>query len=103
MSLFQRAYDFFKNLTTPPWLKRVLGITLTILEEAILIIGREAYAYLQTLIIAESKKDIPGQQKLINVYNGFKENYTWVNISDHLLNLIIEALVAFLKREEIID
>ena len=102
-SIFQRLSDWIESWVLPPWLAELLkvinsDILLPILSE----IGQSGVDFLMAQIIAESKKDIPGADKIKNVSDSFKETFSIKNISDRAINLAIELLVSRLTKQGLI-
>ena len=103
MKIFQKPMDWFRNLKTPVWLKRLGDIVQACAIDAFKILGGEATNYLKEQIFAQSKLDISGKDKFENVVAAFKSKYINMQISDRIINLAIELILAQLKREKIID
>ena len=101
-NIFQKCYNWFKNLSTPEWLIRFFNKVQTIAVDVLKVLGEEAIQHLQNSIIEQSRKDIPNVEKLQNVVNDFKETFTIPYITDSMLNLAIELILQELKQDEVI-
>ena len=102
MNPFQKSYDWFKHLATPPYLTELLEVLLSVTKNALKTLGKEATDFLIEAIITQAKRDISGSDKFVNVYNAFRDEYSDSNISERLLNLLIELLVNTLKKDNVI-
>ena len=103
MNYIQRRYNWWRNLRTPPWLKRLLGIAQTVLEQIFALIKEDGKDFLKDQIYQQSKLDIDGTEKLKNVANAFKEKYLNISMPRSWLNLAIEFLLAELKLNGVVD
>lgn len=101
--MFQKLYDWFKGLTTPPWLNSLCTYLLeNVIIPTLTQIGKDAIALLEDLIVNASKKDWTNAQKFGYVIEEFRESWGGDKIKDHILNLVIELLISQLKVQGII-
>jgi len=102
-SIFQKMADFIRAMKTPDWLLQLLEVIQNdILFPVLGEIGKSGVDFLTAQIIAESKKDIPGTQKLENVASSFRETFSLKNIGDRALNMAINILVMKLTEQGLI-
>lgn len=94
-SVFQKIYDWSKNIKTPPWLLDLLQFVQdNVLIPALKTIGEQAINDLRTLIVQAAKEDIPGKEKFSWVKNKWLETWSFDKLSDHALNIVIEHIVS---------
>ena len=93
---FQTIYDWLKNLTTPKWLKELLGEIQEVIIAAMLQIGKTYVSGLVDQIITVADMDISNTSKFKKVFDWGKKNIP--DIKDSTLNLAIECLVSMLKK-----
>ena len=102
MNWFMKMWLWAKKFTLPDWLKgifeRILGYAIDILKEFTL----DEISSIQSHIMLESKKDIPGTEKLENVAKYFRDTYTREDISNRALNFVIEYFVTVLTNQKFI-
>lgn len=101
MNPFQKAADWIRSRTTPAWLKWLLDILKGIVVDVVKIIGKEAMQFLQTEIMMVAKLDMTGTEKARYVADSFRARYTMATVTDSMLNLAIELLVAQLKKSQV--
>ena len=102
-SIFQKAYDWFKNITTPVWLKEFFDTLQEMLIKALTQIGEEVMTAIEAKIIEVNDKPITGREKLQEVFNYSKTVLNLTTLSNSLLNMLIEILVNRLKVSGIIS
>lgn len=96
MSIFQKVYDWL-DFKTPIWLKALLREVQDILISILWQIGQNYIDLLSTRIKEVSKRDWSNRKKFESVYSYARE--LGMEQRDHILNLIIEFLVARLKKQ----
>jgi hypothetical protein len=98
--MFQKIYDWIKNIKTPTWLRDLLGEIESILMQVAFLVGKTYIDQLTAEILRVSSLQISGEEKFNLVFKFGKKNLK--NIKDSYLNLIIESLVNKLKTKGII-
>ena len=102
-SIFQAVYNWFKNLKTPKWLVDLLQfIQDTILIPSLKMIGEQALNDLRVLIVEAAKEDWTGREKFEWVRERWLKAWSFENITDHAINLVIEHIVSEMKEKEYI-
>lgn len=101
MNPFQRAYDWFKNLTAPQWLRQIIKTLNDLLISLALQIGKNAINKIKAKII-----EVADNPKLTNE-DKFKEVFDFTielspQLSERYINLLIESLVNQLKEDSVI-
>lgn len=100
----QSVYDFFKNLVSPSWLKQLTqwlndNILMPYLRE----LGEQGVAKIESLIVKASRMDCSGEDKFKWVFTEFKDWATHIKVTDSLINLCIEVLLARLRKQGIVQ
>ena len=104
MSVFQSAYDFFKNLVSPPWLKQITQwLNDNVLMPYLRQLGEQGVAKIEHLIIKASRMDVSGEEKFKYVFTEFKDWAAHIKVTDEIINLCIELLLARLKKQGIVE
>ena len=104
--MFQKMYDFLKNLRLPKWLSLFLGY----IQEHVIIptlkeLGEAALNDLRRQIMyASTKSDWTNEKKFSYVVTEFKREWgSPNNIKDRTVNLIIEHTVSEMKEKGLIN
>ena len=93
--MFQRVYNFFHNLKTPPFLVKVLQDIQDIMLAILLQVGLAYLKQIEDKIIELASSNMPNKDKFNSAVK-FARNLI-PDIKDNSVNLLIEALVAKLK------
>jgi len=98
-TVFQKAYDFFKNLTAPEWLVELLQKIQDIVFSIIMQIGKDYLDKIRAKIIEVNALPLSNEEKFKKVFD-YARVELMLTLSDSNLNLIIEALVNALKKDK---
>lgn len=101
-TIFQRLYDAFKNYKAPEWLVDFLGKLQEILLPILLQIGKEYVEAIKGKIIEVSAENIANEEKFKKVFDYIKTELKITHLKDSAINLAIESLVNYLKKERTI-
>ncbi len=103
MTMWTKLYNWFKDLGTPNWLRKLTEyLTFNILYPVLEAIKDEGIDTLKRLIVkAANMPDLNPTQKARWVYREFKEGFG-KDITSSAINLAIELLVSQLKKQGII-
>ena len=101
--MFKTILSWFQRIKIPKWIKDLFSdIWNDVIYPALKQLGQEIINYLIGQIIAQSKLDIKGSEKLKNVSNAFRQKYPTEQIADKILNAVINNLVADLSVKNVI-
>ena len=104
MSIFQSAADFIKKLVSPPWLKQITQwLNDNVLMPYLRQLGEQGVAKMESLIVKASRMDCSGDDKFKWVFTEFKDWATHIKVTDSMINLAIEVLLARLKKQGIVQ
>ena len=101
MGLFQKAYDFFKNIKTPVWLRDLLQNLQDIMFAIAKEVGEQYITMVKTRILeAEQHTDWSSKEKFEYVLKESKKGFIdfSITLKDRELNLLIEFLFSQLKK-----
>jgi hypothetical protein len=96
MWIFQAPYNWIKSFKTPLWLKTILGELQGIIVAMLLNIGKEWLSQLEAKIIEAQELGMSSEAKYEFVFKWAKANIP--NIKDATANLLIEVVLAMLKK-----
>lgn len=102
MELFQKLYDFFKNLPVPEWLKKLISEINDIIINVLTQIGKEALEAIKTKIIEVAGEDLTNEEKFKRVFEYAKIALNLTHLKDSAINLAIEMLFNILKKEKLV-
>jgi hypothetical protein len=105
MGLIQKAYDFFKNIKTPQWLKLLLAQLQALIIQVAMQAGQAYINYLKEKILeAAGHSEWSSSKKFNYVFDAAKSGFTEysVTLKDNELNTIINFLVSQLKASGVI-
>jgi len=85
----------------PDWAKRFLWI----LQEVVIIptlkvVGEVAIDFIKETIYEQANLDISGKEKFNNVFVAFRSEFTSINITDHLLDTLIQTIYSTMKKDD---
>ena len=100
MGIFQSAYDFFKNLTAPKWLRDLIRAINDILITILYQVGLDALKEIKEKIITTSTEQISNDEKFVKVFDFI--TVLLPKLKESVKNLLIEILVSKLKNDFII-
>ena len=103
MNIFMKMWLWIKKFQLPEWLKEILERIFSYGIEILKQFTLEEINTIQSRIMIEAKKDIPGSEKLANVVEWFRKEYSREDISSRALNFCIEYFVAILTAQRFID
>mgnify|MGYP001350122344 CR=1 FL=1 len=105
MKLFQKAYDFFRNIKTPTWLKILLGelqdLMIVVLQKA----GKDYINFVTEQVIAAAQdNNMSSGEKFDYVFKQAKKHLTLCvfTLKDNEINCIIEFICSKLKGQKVI-
>ncbi|MFA5037472.1 MAG: hypothetical protein WC479_09900 [Candidatus Izemoplasmatales bacterium] len=97
MKIFQVAYDFFRNIKTPTWLKVLLGELQNLMVDIAKKAGQNYVAYVEGLVIeASGMTNLTNKQKFEYVFNKAKSGgvSAIVTLRDREITILVEFLYA---------
>ena len=99
--MFKWLIDKIKSIGIAKWIKTILEyVWANILVPVFTGLGEHAIGRIQHYIIeASNQPNLSGREKFEYVFDKCREEFSAENISDHLLNLLIEILFAILKKK----
>ena len=101
-TIFQKIYDFFKNIETPEWLADILKKLQDIIIEILLDVGKQYLDAITAKIIEVGNTDMPNEEKFKAIFAYARKELPLVKLKDSHLNLLIELLVSRCKKERTI-
>ena len=99
-TIFQKAYDKIKSITTPTWLKSLLQELQDLMFGVLRSAGKSYIDYITALILeAAQRTDLSGEQKFQYVLNNAKASgiNTINDLKDNELNTLINFLYSKIK------
>jgi len=93
--MFQKLYDWFKNIKTPIWWKDLMADLQVVLISILTQVAKGFIESLQEKIIEISQKPLTNKEKFEEVFKYAK--FLLPTLKDSYVNLLIEVLVNRLK------
>ncbi len=102
--MWSKLVAWISKFTVPAWIKQLFReLWENVIFPALEDLGKEIVDWLIEQIINQSKLNISGSEKFKNVANAFKQKWPAKEISDRVLNAVINNLVADLTARNIIQ
>ncbi len=96
MNPLQKVYNWLKKLAVPKWLKIIIQEINDLMIAVMLQVGKDAIGTMKKKIVEVANMNIPNEEKFNVVFKFGKQSFR--DIKDSTLNLLIETLVSYLKK-----
>ena len=103
ISFFQKCYDAIKVMKSPEWFKSLTYFLLhNVIIPSLLRMGQQAILQLENTIKYASQQDWSNEKKYIFVWDEMRKSYSKEQITDNMLGLGIELILAMLKKKGVV-